>query len=717
MIRTQPWGCLFTLLLSLTTLGIGILPGCSDDSGPYRRYDFATPDLGLTVEAGIEAGTDSAVDMITDTLQDAASDQTVDAQGDGGADANGADQASDLQPADQGSDGPPPPAHSSCSTPKSLSLSSGKVSVTDDTTTAKDEHPTVNCGNPLGPWPGRQLYYKLPLSAGKAYRATLTPSGSAGFDAALYAFPAATACQASAINAACAGNAADSVGTTAEVLVVKPGASADWIIVVDAYDKAQSGPFTLDIEELTAPANTTCAAAQSVSLVSGKAKVQGDTTLSSDEFSKLTCGAGGPWSGPQLYYTLAGLVAGKHYKVVLTPAGFDAALYAFAAATACSEAGIGAACTGHVSDASTSGPETLLLSPSSTGDWKIGVDAAQANAAGTFTLEVLEVTLPNNTTCAKAQAVTLTSGAAQVVADTSLSSDEYAGLKCGGIAALTGPQLYYSVTLTAGQPYVLSLSAAFNARLYVTAAPSPCSESAIETNCMSNGGTGDLLATFAQTPTDLVFTPQTSGAYLVGVDSSGAGGAFTLAFSELTVPTFTAPLAFNFDGDCKGLAATNDWACGTLAFSSGAGCATVAKGPAAGHSGSGAWGTVLNDCHTPLGNNAGYLGCSNAAPNDDSALSFKVSLPGSWTKASLTYWSWEDLNIPNDWAEIRVAGSAVTSGQVCSGTPSTPTAWIQRSVDLTAHVGKTVQISFHMMASPVTNRAGWYIDDLAVNGS
>ena len=715
MIRTQPRGCLFTLLLSLATFTSGVLPGCSDDGKLYRRYDFAGPDLGLT----IEAGTDTGVDLVADTLQDGAtSDLAADSQGDLGADIS-ADLALDLELADQGPDGPPPPAHSSCSTPKSVSLSAGKASITDDNTTAKDEHPTVDCGDPLGPWPGRQLYYKLPLSAGKAYRATLTPSASAGFDAALYAFPAATACQVSAINAACAGNATDTVGSTAEVLVIKPGASADWIVVVDAYDKAQFGPFSLVIEELTAPANTTCAAAQSVSLVSGKASVQGDTTLCTDEFSKLTCGAGagGPWPGPQLYYTLAGLVAGKHYKAVLTPAGFDGALYAFAAATVCSEAGIGAACVGHASDASTSGPETLLLSPTSTGDWKIAVDAALANGAGTFTLEVQEVTLPSNTTCAKAQAVTLTAGAAQVTADTSLSTDEFAGLTCGGVAALTGPQLYYTVALTAGQPYVLSLSAAFNARLYIAAAPSSCSETAIETACKSNGGSGDLLATFAQTPTDLLFTPQTSGSYLVGVDSSGAGGAFTLAFSALTVPTFTAPLAFNFDSDCKGLAATNDWACGTLAFSAGAGCDAAAKGPTAGHSGSGAWGTVLNDCHTPLGNNAGYLGCTNAAPGDDSILTFKVNLPGGWTKATLTYWAWEDLNIPNDWAEIRVAGSAVAAGQVCAGTPATPTAWIQRTVDLTAHVGQTVQISFHMLASPVTNRAGWYIDDLAVSGS
>jgi len=38
-------------------------------------------------------------------------------------------------------------------------------------------------------------------------------------------------------------------------------------------------------------------------------------------------------------------------------------------------------------------------------------------------------------------------------------------------------------------------------------------------------------------------------------------------------------------------------------------------------------------------------------------------------------------------------------------------------VDLSAHVSQTVEISFHMMASPVTNRAGWYIDDMALSGS
>jgi len=103
--------------------------------------------------------------------------------------------------------------------------------------------------------------------------------------------------------------------------------------------------------------------------------------------------------------------------------------------------------------------------------------------------------------------------------------------------------------------------------------------------------------------------------------------------------------------------------------------------------------------------------------NDDSALRLRVTIPAGWTKAELTYWAWEDLNIPNDWAEVRVAGSAVTAGKVCTGSPVKPTSWVQRTVDLSAHVGQTVEVSFHMLASPVTSLAGWYIDDLAVSGS
>jgi bacillopeptidase F (M6 metalloprotease family) len=75
---------------------------------------------------------------------------------------------------------------------------------------------------------------------------------------------------------------------------------------------------------------------------------------------------------------------------------------------------------------------------------------------------------------------------------------------------------------------------------------------------------------------------------------------------------------------------------------------------------------------------------------------------------------WEDLYSNYDWAEVWVAGKAVS--QICPGTYAKPTKWVKRTVDLTAHVGKTVEVAFHMMASTQQNYAGWYIDDLEVTG-
>ena len=37
-------------------------------------------------------------------------------------------------------------------------------------------------------------------------------------------------------------------------------------------------------------------------------------------------------------------------------------------------------------------------------------------------------------------------------------------------------------------------------------------------------------------------------------------------------------------------------------------------------------------------------------------------------------------------------------------------------VDLTSYVGRTVTIAFHMMASAVIERSGWYVDDVQVMG-
>jgi hypothetical protein len=173
-----------------------------------------------------------------------------------------------------------------------------------------------------------------------------------------------------------------------------------------------------------------------------------------------------------------------------------------------------------------------------------------------------------------------------------------------------------------------------------------------------------------------------------------------------------APFLLDFESDSGNLVATRDWEWGHLAFVRGPGCEASAAPPAAGHSGTGMWGTVLNDCHHGLGNATDP--CKNLTIADDSILTLRLALPATLKTATLTFWEWTDFFLPFDWNEIRVDGKVFR--QTCSGNYLRPTVWAKQSLDLSAHVGKTITVSFHFMASSVVNLAGWYIDDLEVSG-
>jgi hypothetical protein len=180
--------------------------------------------------------------------------------------------------------------------------------------------------------------------------------------------------------------------------------------------------------------------------------------------------------------------------------------------------------------------------------------------------------------------------------------------------------------------------------------------------------------------------------------------------------TLAAPFSLDFELADGSLTGTKDWEwgkIGTWSPSSNCDSTTSTEPPAKGHSGTGVWATKLNDCYSPLDNASST--CSNADTTDDSVLSFKVKIPGNWTKATLTYWEWFDLFLTFDWGEIRVDGTVVN--QSCTGSKASPVVWAQKSVDLTPYVGKIITVAFHMMATSVVQYSGWYIDDLSVSGS
>jgi hypothetical protein len=123
------------------------------------------------------------------------------------------------------------------------------------------------------------------------------------------------------------------------------------------------------------------------------------------------------------------------------------------------------------------------------------------------------------------------------------------------------------------------------------------------------------------------------------------------------------------------------------------------------------WGTKLNTCYSDLGNNSDYHSCVNQNISDDSILSFTVDLTGI-AGAQLIWWEWYDVFGEFDWAEVYA--SDVVVFQKCGIEWIAPTAWVKQVVDLTPFAGGPVTIEFHMMASSVVNRSGWFIDDVEV---
>ncbi|MBU0606545.1 MAG: hypothetical protein KKI08_01610, partial [Armatimonadetes bacterium] len=148
-----------------------------------------------------------------------------------------------------------------------------------------------------------------------------------------------------------------------------------------APDTRRDGPVVTD--------NDSCSRARRVALAGGKLSLSGDTSGAANQFgADISCGTSTSFDGPQRYY-LAALAAGKTYRVTLTPQGFDAGLYAFAASAGCNAKAIDSACGGYASDATGSGTvETITLAPIVDQDWVLVVDAYTSTEQGAFTLEV-----------------------------------------------------------------------------------------------------------------------------------------------------------------------------------------------------------------------------------------------------------------------------------------------------------------------------------------
>jgi len=138
------------------------------------------------------------------------------------------------------------PVNGSCATPQLLALAQSPAEALGDTGPLSNDLVGVSCGDPVGPWPGPQAYHRVSLEGGVSYSITLVPEAT--FDPALYAFPAATACTATDVNAACTGLSSDAVGAgVPESLTLTPAVDTDYILVVDAWSPSEVGTYALRV--------------------------------------------------------------------------------------------------------------------------------------------------------------------------------------------------------------------------------------------------------------------------------------------------------------------------------------------------------------------------------------------------------------------------------------------------------------------------------------
>lgn len=442
-----------------------------------------------------------------------------------------------------------PPQNGSCGQAEPITLVAGKATINGTTLGLVNEYGiAVDCTGSID-YDGPQAYYKLSTQAGKAYKVTFKPTYSSAY---WYVFQAASCGTPSAMNASCgsAGISGDNpafASTTGETIVLAPSIPGDVVIALDSSDPTYAGDFTLTVEEFTPPPNSRCAQAAPITLVGGKATINSTTLGVTNEYGiSVDCTGSIDYDGPQTYYKLSAQ-AGKGYNLTFKPSYGSAYWYVFQASSCGTPSAINANCgsPGVSGDnpafAATSG-ETIVFAPTTPGDYVIALDSSDVSYAGDFTLSVEEFAIPSNTSCATAAPLTLVNGSVTVASSTAVAKDEFPTLLCkAGVltsSALDGPQLYWSLPMSVGKTYALSLTANYaSAYLYVFDGGKPCSVANVAVDCQSSGISGLGLGPFSNSTRTLYFTPQATATYKIAADSYGVGGDVSLTVRELAPPT------------------------------------------------------------------------------------------------------------------------------------------------------------------------------------
>ncbi len=416
------------------------------------------------------------------------------------------------------------PGNDTCAAARPLALATGSTSIRvhGHSGEASDTASLDASGCTGHATAGPDVFYSLAMTRGKTYTIGLD---GVGFDESLYLF---TSC--GDVAGTCGeGMGADRLVFGPEKLVFSPDKDGTYIIGVDGKGKKDSGAFALKIDVHATPPNDACATRETLSWKEAKATATGDSSKATDRLSFVadTGCAGTRATGPELFYAVT-LGAGKTYRIKVTPgAGYDPAIYLFGSCAA-----VDTSCLGSADAMPAGGTEELRITPKAQGTYVLAVDSgngASGDAAGTFAVEIVELSPPKNSACAGAVPLSWCGKKVAVHGDTTRAAAavDLPATGCTG-GDTEGGDLFYTVSLTANKRYAVTVqpSAGYNAALYVLAG---CDKGA----CVAGADSGSAGA--AETVT---FEAKKDGAHIIGVDSryaTGAGlgaGTFVLTVEE-----------------------------------------------------------------------------------------------------------------------------------------------------------------------------------------
>lgn len=135
-----------------------------------------------------------------------------------------------------------------------------------------------------------------------------------------------------------------------------------------------------------------------------------------------------------------------------------------------------------------------------------------------FDIDVSVPAAPANDACASAEAVSLTGGSANITGDSRTATDSVTEGVCDGYIFDSGPEVFYSLTLNAGDTVEITLDGTdFNEALYLF---TDCADVVGSTVAFANGASPEVI--------NYEVPAGAGGTHYIGVDACGQGGDYIL---------------------------------------------------------------------------------------------------------------------------------------------------------------------------------------------